>query len=248
MKNRRMCKFIINLCALFFAVAASAQTANDSIATPVQTERYGIRVGADLHRLSKGFYTDDYRGLELVADYRITKKIYIAGEIGNEDYTIDDRQLNFTTNGSYLKIGFDYNAYENWLDMENMIYAGMRYSFASFSQTLNSYTIYDNRVIDANGIRYLDPVTVESGTEYSGLTAHWVEVVGGIKAEVFDNLFLGFSLRLNYMITDTKPDNFDNLYIPGFNKTYIGKFGAGFNYSISYFIPFYKKTKKTEDN
>jgi hypothetical protein len=31
---------------------------------------------------------------------------------------------NFTTKGSYLKVGFDYNAYENWLDMENIISIG----------------------------------------------------------------------------------------------------------------------------
>jgi hypothetical protein len=27
--------------------------------------------------------------------------------------------------GSYLKVGFDYNAYENWLDMENIISIGL---------------------------------------------------------------------------------------------------------------------------
>ena len=31
------------------------------------------------------------------------------------------------------------------------------------------------------------------------------------------------------------------LYIPGFNRTYDGSFGVGFNYTVSYFIPIYKK-------
>jgi hypothetical protein len=44
------------------------------------------------------------------------------------------------------------------------------------------------------------------------------------------------------LLSESKPDNFANLYIPGFNRTYEGSFGAGFNYSISYFIPLYKKT------
>ena len=55
---------------------------------------------------------------------------------------------------------------------------------------------------------------------------------------------MGFSARLNYLVSNKKPDNFDNLYIPGFNRTYAGKFGVGFNYTISYFIPFYKITGK----
>ena len=29
---------------------------------------------------------------------------------------------------------------------------------------------------------------------------------------------MGFSLRLNRLMSDIRPDNFDNLYIPGFNK------------------------------
>lgn len=201
---------------------------------PVKTERYGIRIGADLYRPIRSLYEDGFNGLEIVADYRLTKKIYLAGELGNVDYTLDDDQVNFTTKGNYFKVGFDYNAYENWLDMENMIYVGIRYGFSTFSQNLNSYTIYDTN-------DYFEDVTMYPNREYSGLSAHWAEVIGGIKAEVFDNLFIGFSVRLNILLSETEPDNFANLYIPGFNRTYDGNFGAGFNYTISYFIPFYKK-------
>lgn len=201
---------------------------------PVKTERYGIRIGADLYRPIRSLYEDGFNGFEIVADYRLTKKIYLAGELGNVDYTLDDDQVNFTTKGNYFKVGFDYNAYENWLDMENMIYVGIRYGFSTFSQNLNSYTIYDTN-------DYFEDVTVYPNREYSGLSAHWAEVIGGIKAEVFDNLFIGFSVRLNILLSETEPDNFANLYIPGFNRTYDGNFGAGINYTVSYFIPFYKK-------
>ena len=70
-------------------------------------------------------------------------------------------------------------------------------------------------------------------------------MVGGVKAKMFNNVYLGFSLRLNYLVSNKRPENFDNLYIPGFNRTYGGKFGAGFNYTLSYFIPIYKKNKTT---
>ncbi|MCR5863581.1 DUF6048 family protein [Flavobacterium sp. J372] len=233
-----MSKFIFSLSLLLVSITGFAQTANDTTTAPepVYKDRYGPRVGADLYRLTRGLYNDNYRGFEIVADYRLTKKYYVAGEIGNEDFTVDDDQLNFTTQGQYIKIGFDYNAYENWLDMENMIYAGVRYGFSRYSQNLNSYRIYD-----ASG--YFDETIFYPDRKFDGLTAHWAEVVGGVKAEIFDNLFLGFSVRLNYLITDKKPENFDNLYIPGFNRTYEGSFGAGFNYSLSYFIPLYKKDK-----
>ena len=132
----------------------------------------------------------------------------------------------------------DSNNYENWLDMENMIHIGLRYGVSSFSQELNSYKIY-------NTATYFPTASpVANDTKYDGLSAQWVEVVAGMKVELFNNLYAGFSARLNYLASSKKPDNFDNLYIPGFNRTYDGKFGVGWNYTISYFIPLYKSSGK----
>ena len=215
---------------------AERSEAKDSIVP--KKERYGIRVGIDVVKLARTFFEKDYRGLELVGDYKLTRRHYLAAEIGNESKTVDDDQLNFTTEGTYLKAGFDYNAYKNWVGMENMIYVGMRYGVSSFSQTLNSYQVYNpNTYFGENQI-------IEPGEKFSGLSAQWIEVVAGIKAEVFKNTYIGFSFRVNYLVSDKKPENFDNLHIPGFNRTYNGKFGAGFNYTISYFLPLYKSTIK----
>ena len=231
---RHMLKYIFSLIVVFFAIKGNAQ---DTIKK--YPERYGLRVGVDLHRLTKSFYDNNYKGLEVEAAYRLTKKFYIAGEVGNEEKTVDDDRFNFTSSGTYFKGGFDFNSYENWLDMENMIHIGLRYGVSSFSQQLNSYTIYDAANYYGENVIYPD-------TKFSGLNASWIEVVGGVKAKMFNNFYLGFSLRLNYLVSDKKPENFDNLYIPGFNRTYDGKFGAGFNYTLSYFLPIYKKDKNKE--
>lgn len=225
-----MLKYIFSLLAVFISLNSFSQDTTKV----VYPQRYGLRVGVDLHRLSKSFYDDDYKGLEIVGDYRLSRKFYVAGELGNENNTVDDDRFNFTTKGTYFKVGFDYNAYENWLDMENMLYAGMRVGVSSFSQTLNHYTIYEPT-------NYYGENTINSGEKFNGLNASWIEVIGGVKAELFSNLYLGFSVRLNYLISEKEPNNFANLYIPGFNRTYEGKFGAGFNYTLSYFIPIYKK-------
>jgi hypothetical protein len=116
-------------------------TATDSVI--IKTERYGFRVGVDLFKLSRSFYEKDYKGLELVGDCRFSKNYFLAGELGNENKTVNDERLNFTTKGTYFRVGFDYNLYENWLDMENKIYVGMRYGVSTFSQTLNSYLVYN---------------------------------------------------------------------------------------------------------
>ena len=230
-----MLKFIFSLSLVCVSLLGNAQTKDTAkVSYP---ERYGLRLGVDLHKIARTFYEKDYRGLEVVGDYRLTKKFFIAGEIGNEDKTIDDDRLNFTTKGTYFKVGFDYNSFENWLDMENMIYVGMRYGVSSFSHTLNTYKIYDPT-------NYYGETIITSGAKFDNLNASWVEVIGGIKAELFNNLYLGFSVRLNYLVSNKKPADFDNLFIPGYNRTYDGKFGAGFNYTLSYFIPIYKKKKE----
>ncbi len=236
-------RFYFNIFLVLLSFLGNAQEATepqkDSI--PLKKERYGLRVGADLFKLTRSFYEKDYRGIELVGDFRLTRSYYLAAEIGNENKTVEETQLNFTTEGSYLKVGFDYNSYENWLNMENIISIGLRYGVSSFSQTLNSYQVY-------NPNPYFEeaPVIID-GQKFNGLTAQWIEVVAGMKAEVFNNIFIGFSFRLNRMVSQKLPDNFDNLYIPGFNRTYNGDFGVGFNYTVSYFLPLYKSTVKPKE-
>lgn len=237
-------KFTFSIVLVLLSFVSNSQekteVKKDSIAP--KKERYGLRVGVDLFKLTRSFYEDDYRGLELVGDYRLTRKHYLAAEIGNEDKTVDEDQMNFTTKGTYLKVGFDYNTYQNWLNMENIISIGLRYGISSFSQTLNSYELYnpDHYYGEA-------PIVYPTDGKYNGLSAQWVEVVAGMKAEVFNNVFVGFSVRLNRLITQKQPDNFENLYIPGFNRTYNGDFGVGFNYTVSYFIPLYKSTVKAKE-
>lgn len=56
---------------------------------------------------------------------------------------------------------------------------------------------------------------------------------------------MGLSLRLNRLLNEEKPENFGNLYIPGFNKVLEeNNFGVGIAYSIFYQIPIFKKNKK----
>ena len=161
--------------------------------------------------------------------------MFLAAELGNENKTVQEDNLNFTTKGSYIKAGFDYNLHENWLDLENMIYVGLRYGVATFSQNLNNYRIYNSSPYF--GQSQIVPI----GQKFDGLSAQWAEVVAGIKTRVFNNVFVGFSVRGNVLVSNKKPEGFDNLYIPGFNRTYAGSFGVGFNYTVSYLLPLYKK-------
>jgi hypothetical protein len=242
-----MLKYIIStLVFLVFSVSFAQDTDAKSTAVESDTiakkeDNYGLRIGLDVSKPLRMLLEDDYQGFEIAADFRLTKKFYIAAELGNEKKTVNDDQLNFTTEGSFAKLGFDFNAYENWFGMQNSIFVGMRYGFSTHTQTLNSYTIYQtNQHVDDISV-----LTQTPGTEFSSLNGHWIEIVAGIKVELYDNIYMGFSLRLNRLLSTKEPENFQNLFIPGFNKiTTDSNIGAGFNYTISYSIPIYRKAKK----
>lgn len=225
--------FSLGLIGIVLGTASAQETNKDSVAP--KTYRYGLRLGVDLYKLGQSLRNNNYKGIEFTGDYRLTKNYYLAGEIGNEITTENDYLINYTAKGTYLKAGFDYNFYENWLDMENVITFGMRYAASSFSQTLNAYRVYTtNPYFNENPL-------YTPGTTTNGLSAQWIEVVVGVKAKVIQNFYLGFSLRMNKLFSNKYPANFDNLYIPGFNRTYGSSFGAGFNYTLSYMVPIYKK-------
>jgi len=248
-----MLRYFISCFFLFGFFLSEAQTDSIQIGSRDSTsfgQRYGLRVGVDLSKPIRSLFDSDYSGLEFVADFRITKKLYIAAEFGNEKKTstealenIDDIDrvvlYNYTTSGSYVKLGVDFNTYENWYGMTNAIIVGARYAGSSFTQTLNNYTIYDSN-------RYWYPNNFAPGSgsseEFSGLNATWLELLFGIKVELFANLYLGASVRLNYLFTNKEADFFPNLWIPGFNQVNDNSnFGVGYNYTISYLIPLYRK-------
>ena len=207
-------------------------TINDTI---TKNNKYGLRVGADVARPAISLFDENFSGFEFIVDYRLTHRFYIAAEYGFDQDNQTEGNLIATTKGSYFKIGVDFNAYNNWVGMNNAIYVGLRYGFSTFDQNLEEYTIYTG---DSTfpGTMVIDPST------YKGLTAHWAEFIFGIKTEILTNLFLSINLQLKNKFSEDVPENFYNLYIPGFNKTNdYSDFGVGFGYGVSYLIPIYKK-------
>lgn len=199
-----------------------------------------LRFGTDLYRIVRSQTSDDFNGFEALADLRVGEKFFLALELGNVETTQQVEQVNFTTKGTYLKLGFDYNMYENWQGMDNHVTVGLRFASSSHSQFLHNYTILDRtRFWPSSDL----PITTGYATgERPNLNAQWFEVVVGFKVQLLKNIYMGLSLRLNRLLNDKLPENFDNIYIPGFNKkTEDNIFGAGFNYTLTYSLPFGSK-------
>lgn len=230
--------FIISL--LFIGSVQAQEEKKDEV---VYKQRYGLRVGADISKPLRSIFDTDYYGMEFVGDYRLSYKHYAAAELGMEKKATQEDYFAYTTTGQYLKVGIDSNTYGNWYGMENLIYVGARYAFSVFSQQLDSYSIYKTN-------QYWTEDTTGKSSDwlrnYDGRTAHWIELVLGMKVELFKNFFASPSIRLGVLVANPTKD-FPNYYIPGFGRVREGSyFGVNYNYTMTYLIPLYRKEKNKE--
>lgn len=239
---------------LLIPVWGVAQSRPDAVRDTLRkSETYGLRLGLDLSRPLISAFREGYTGLELVGDLRISNRLYLATELGNESNNITESLENFedvnvipiydiTSKGSYIKVGVDLNTYENWYGMNNSILVGARYAFSTFQTDLNSYNYF-------NSNRYWNPEGFLPGPDapqqLEGLTASWLEVLLGVKAELFANIYMSASVRLGMLITRGESETMPHLWIPGFNRVTDGsRFGTSFNYTLSYLIPIYRKARQ----
>lgn len=209
----------------------SSQSENDTIYVK---NKYGIRAGIDLSKQIR-MLTEEYSGLSIYSDIKIKERLFIVAELGNDQKTIETENINSKLSGSYIKTGFNYNLYNNLPGLNNEIYVGLRYSQSLFKNELIDYSIY-------NKDRFWNDQRILEYKEFDNLKSSWIEFVVGFNSEIKNNLFMGLSLRLNRILKQDIPENFTNLFIPGFNKvTENNNFGTGITYSIIYQIPIIKK-------
>ena len=232
MKKQDILKFFISVAIIIlFSVKNFSQTENDSV---VVKNEYGIRIGLDFSKQIR-MLTENYKGLSLYGDVKIKERLFIVSELGSDEKELRTDNLRSKFSGNYIKAGLNYNLYNNLPGLNNEIYVGFRFATSKFKSEISEYIIY-------NKDRFWSQDPIFDNIINKGLNANWVELIIGINAELLNNLFMGLSLRLNRMINQKKPENFTNLYIPGFNKvTENNNFGTGLTYSLIYQIPIIKK-------
>jgi len=190
--------------------------------------KYGLRIGIDIggpitmiidgnHKLFKGNF-----------DARVYKQYFVSGELGYEKYSSISESLKYTTDGSFIMLGGDYDMLGYTPGRNDLLAFGLRYGFATFDQTVDEYRIQ-------NG--YWNDDTHIGNVETQKANAHWINMRIGLKVEVLHNFYLGLSGGVNFLFYDTRLENFDNLYIPGFGKNKNNK-SFIFNYTVMYLFPF----------
>lgn len=240
-----MLRYTISILALLVVTAAEAQSESIDLRakdTVVYMESYGIRFGIDLSKQILNQTNKSYSGLEIMGDLRLNQWIYVAAELGTEKKTIFEDLYSYTPSGQYLKVGIDYNSYENWYGMSNAITLGGRIATSIYSTEVNEFNFYNTDRYWNQDVYDPSNQTLEKIT---GINALWLEFVLGIKTEIYNNLYLTASVRGGIILKHNKNLNSPNNWVPGFNNiTEESRFGGNYNYGICYHLPLFKRPKK----
>ncbi len=212
-------KFIISLSLVLFSLSGWGQGGRDTISTN------GLRLGFDLGKVAYFFLTDNqHRGVEFSADVGY-KKVVLVAEAGFS-YIIEDQPLyNYTSNGLYGRLGVESNLLKGG---DDVVFIGGRYGISQFSYQATNITIEDEFWGQYNG-----------SFPKENFMAHWLEGVGGVKVNIFSNVFIGFTGRLKIRVAQSSDRELPPLYIPGFGRG-AGRTVVGLSYYIFYRIPFIK--------
>jgi len=236
MKSKHIWLFTISL---FWSLFAFSQEEEKEVIEEQTPRTFALRVGLDIIKPARTQFEEDFQGLELVGDLQLNKRLFVATEMGSEKRTQQTEQINYSTKGSYIKLGIDYNFFNNWKGMNNALFVGVRLARSLHTHTVNNYSLYAVT-------QYLPVYTTEGYQtgEREQLSTGWFEFLFGTKVQLLPNFYAGISLRMHALLSNKQPRDFGNLYAPGFNRiTDDNKFGGSINYTLTYSLPFRFKKK-----
>jgi hypothetical protein len=214
-------KGLFLLLALILSGTLSAQ---DTLRT------YGPRFGIDLARFL--YLLDDPQqiGAELSADFEIYRNIYPVFELGYNKISHKQEVFEYSSTGTYGRAGIDYNVLSlKDRSAHHTITLGFRYGISPFTQRIEDIVIPEGYWGDYRPEAYENT-----------LTGHWFELVGGMRAEVGSNFFLGWSVRYKILMNPEMDPFLVPEMIPGYGSGGEDRV-FGFTYSMGYKIPLFKK-------
>jgi hypothetical protein len=163
------------------------------------------------------------RTVEFTADATY-KNILLVGEAGYSMFNLNKSNYTYNSNGLFARVGIEHNLLKGGGD--NYIFVGARYGISQFG-----YQVSDIMLTDA----LWGDISINS--DKRNIMAHWGEAVGGVKVNIFGNVFLGFTARFKLRIAQSAYAEVDPLLIPGFGRP-ARRNAMGFNYYVYYLIPF----------
>ncbi len=189
----------------------------------------GLSVHADIGSPIISLLGGNARSYELQLDVNLYRRIFPIFEMG---YATAQKalvsEINYNTKAPFFRLGVNYGLLKPFKDnassrsVRSYPFVGVRYAFSPMWYNLENIIINDEYWGTSDVINYNNMFA------YSG----WVEIVGGVRVDLFKGLTMGWSVRLKTLLHTTAPDKSYLWYVPGYGKS--SGMGFMFNYTIGY--------------
>lgn len=190
---------------------------------------FGPRIGLDLAKFLYYFTEPAEYGAEISADFEVYKNLYPVIELGYSNMSDTSALFDYASSGTYARMGVDYNVLSlGDRSVHHTITVGARYGLSIFTQKTENMFIEN---------AYWGDLLIDSYE--SSLRGHWIELVGGIRAEVLPNLFMGWMVRFKILLNPYMDPNVTPALVPGYGNAANPR-AFGFSYTIAYKIPLFK--------
>src|SRR6056297_1015646 len=229
--NKGLLKYISSsLLFLLISIVAGAQNQNQDEQQEEQEKEpltfYGVKGGLNIGRFTDFIFKPERFSLEGSVDLNFGNKYFAVAEGGYSNTNLEKENYNYSSEGYFIKLGFDYNMLKKY--PTDFLGVGVRIGRSSFSQDANNVIIADSHWGNI-------PINIPS----ENVSTYWLEGSFGLKTEIFENIYLGWSASIKLKLSGGDP-GFEPYNIPGYGNG-INAINLGVNYYIYYQIPFNRK-------
>ncbi len=223
-KTLKMLRYLFISFFLFVLLQVKGQTKSANW-EPSQGITVGVNLAGPINKVFNNYRT----GLSFLTRISVKEKILFLGEAGYEKVFFEEEKYHYSSNGTFLKAGFEYDVLgvKEAGSNDNLLF-GLHYGLAIQEHGAPHFMI-------ENG--YWNIYTGDIGI-YT-VNTHWLEISGGPRMELFKNLYLGWTFQIKVSIINDNPDILSPYFIPGFGNG-DNRINAGFSYYVEYMIPWKK--------
>jgi len=165
------------------------------------------------------------------------QRIMLSLEYGHADLSRSsepgvpvEEVFSYSSRGNYYRLGVDANLLrdkitESYDAFGDVIFFGLKYAFSNIEDEVSFRTrenIWGASVITQSN---------------DNLSVQWLEMNAGVRVSVFENIFLGYTLRYRFSRRYIDRSSLEPYWIPGFGSGE-QETNFGFDYFIYYRIPF----------
>lgn len=200
-------RFFPLLLSLLLSLGSFANSNNDTIPSTEGVQPF-VRFGIDLSSFARGLIEPEVKQYEFALDSEVFPNWFINLEGGWMNVSTITSNFDYKASGFFFRVGPDFNLLKRPSPrQQDLVTFGMRYAY-SFQQHEAPYFLSENPYWG----------DYEGSVGQSSFNAHWIEFAGGVKAEVFQNFFLSWSLRTRVKLYTTRNSELDPYYLPGYGQ------------------------------